>query len=173
MGKSVYIIVINWNGWKDTIECLESIQRNVYDNYRIILIDNGSNDNSIDIVKSWAAGKTVVDSIYLNKQSVCKPIHIVEYDKATAEIGGITSLEAEMFDNSSYNNLVIIKNIENIGFAAGCNIGIRYALESGAEYVWLLNNDTFIEKESLSILVNFQENNKDIECLTWPNTIIL
>jgi GT2 family glycosyltransferase len=46
-----------------------------------------------------------------------------------------------------------IKNAENLGFAAGNNIGIRFALEKGADYVWMLNNDTKVEKETLSQLV--------------------
>lgn len=42
----VAIIVLNWNGWRDTIECLESLQRLTYPNYQIIVVDNGSTDKS-------------------------------------------------------------------------------------------------------------------------------
>ncbi len=41
----------------------------------------------------------------------------------------------------------------NYGFAEGNNIGIRYALEQGADYVWILNNDTIVAPDSLSKLV--------------------
>ena len=54
-----------------------------------------------------------------------------------------------------------IKNPANLGFAAGMNIGIKYALERGADYVWLLNYDTEIKKDSLSELVSFMEKNKN------------
>lgn len=50
-----------------------------------------------------------------------------------------------------------IINKENVGFAAGMNLGIRYALSKGASYVWLLNNDTVTEKGSLSGLVTVAE----------------
>ena len=47
----VYIIIINWNGLDDTLECLDSIENIRYQNYNIIVIDNGSNNNQADIIK--------------------------------------------------------------------------------------------------------------------------
>ena len=41
----------------------------------------------------------------------------------------------------------------NLGFAGGCNVGIRAALEAGAEFVWLLNNDTTVDPAALGELV--------------------
>ena len=38
----VSVIVLNWNGVDDTIECLESLKRMTYNNYEVIVIDNGS-----------------------------------------------------------------------------------------------------------------------------------
>lgn len=43
---------------------------------------------------------------------------------------------------------------ENVGFAAGANVGIRHALEAGADYVLLLNNDTVVAPEFLQALVD-------------------
>ena len=40
----VAIIILNYNGWKDTIECLESVLRNDYPNYQVIVVDNSSPD---------------------------------------------------------------------------------------------------------------------------------
>ena len=42
---------------------------------------------------------------------------------------------------------------ENLGFAGGCNVGIRYALRRGAEYFWLLNNDTVAYPNALAEMV--------------------
>lgn len=39
---SVYIITLNWNGYTDTVECLNSLQKITYLNYKIIVVDNGS-----------------------------------------------------------------------------------------------------------------------------------
>lgn len=47
----VSIIVLNWNGKEDTIECLESLKKITYPNYEIILVDNGSTDGSPEIFK--------------------------------------------------------------------------------------------------------------------------
>lgn len=166
MKKCVFIIVLNWNGWKDTIECLESIRQLRYNNYRIVLIDNGSNDNSLEQIKSWANGEINVTSQYINCLSSNKKMYIVEYDKSIAEAGGDESLEKRISSIPSHKRLVIINNNENLGFACGCNVGIRYALGNNAEYVWLLNNDTVVENESLSGLVNFLEQKKNFVCVT-------
>ena len=56
----VAIIILNYNGWKDTIECLESVFRITYPNYQVIVIDNGSTDGSMEKIKAWAEGKQEV-----------------------------------------------------------------------------------------------------------------
>lgn len=48
---------------------------------------------------------------------------------------------------------------ENNGFAAGCNVGIRYALKYGAEYVLLLNNDTVVDDGLLDALMQQSDSN--------------
>lgn len=47
----VLVIILNWNGLKDTIECLESLKSITYPNYEIIVVDNGSETNDADILK--------------------------------------------------------------------------------------------------------------------------
>ena len=44
--KSVWVIVLNWNNWKLTNECLASLQRLDYDDFRVLVLDNGSTDGS-------------------------------------------------------------------------------------------------------------------------------
>lgn len=51
----------------------------------------------------------------------------------------------------------IIESGQNLGFAAGCNLGIRHALACGADYVWLLNNDTTVDARALCALVEKAE----------------
>lgn len=51
MKPNIYIIILNWNGLKDTIECLNSLRKITYLNYKIILVDNGSNKNEGAILK--------------------------------------------------------------------------------------------------------------------------
>ncbi len=52
MGQLVWIVILNWNGPKDTIECLESLKDIDYPNYEIIAVDNGSTDGSCDFLKA-------------------------------------------------------------------------------------------------------------------------
>ncbi|MBE0481634.1 MAG: glycosyltransferase family 2 protein, partial [Dehalococcoidia bacterium] len=59
----------------------------------------------------------------------------------------------------------IVKNDRNYGFAEGCNIGIRDALSRGADYVLLLNNDTTVAPDFLSIMVDAAEKDEKIGLL--------
>ncbi|MXY97157.1 MAG: glycosyltransferase, partial [Gemmatimonadetes bacterium] len=49
--------------------------------------------------------------------------------------------------------LTLIRNAENRGFVRGSNQGMRHALTTDTEYVFLLNNDTVVEPDALSLLV--------------------
>jgi GT2 family glycosyltransferase len=42
------VILVNWNGWRDTLECLESCARLSHVPLQIIVVDNGSTDDSVD-----------------------------------------------------------------------------------------------------------------------------
>lgn len=53
-----------------------------------------------------------------------------------------------------FPHVLFIANKTNIGFAAGMNMGISAALEKGAQYVWLLNNDAVVESDTLSFLID-------------------
>lgn len=49
---------------------------------------------------------------------------------------------------------VFIRNEENVGFARGMNVGIRFAIAHGAEYLWILNNDTEVDAQALRELAS-------------------
>ena len=110
----VCIVILNWNGWKETATCLDSLNDLSYQNYQIILVDNGSTDDSVIRIRSL------------------------------------------------YNSISIIEVGYNLGFSGGCNVGINHAIKAGADYVWLLNNDTVVERESLSALVDSAKYNNRI-----------
>lgn len=150
--KSVYVLLINWNGWADTIECLESVFRSRYKDFRVIVCDNQSEDNSVEHIKAWAENRLDLvpqknnNLFHKSFPPVVKPIPYIEYSREEAEAGG----------RGDENNarLVIVKNGKNLGFAGGNNVGLRYALSrDDFDYIWLLNNDTVIEPDSLESLV--------------------
>lgn len=51
MNPLVYIIVLNWNGEDLIADCLDSLSKIKYDNYKIFVVDNNSDDNSKSIIK--------------------------------------------------------------------------------------------------------------------------
>jgi hypothetical protein len=144
MSRKVAIIILNYNGWRDTVECLESIQTLDYPEYLTIVVDNGSTDGSIGKIKSWARGELEVKSEYIKYNPNNKPVHVIEYEREIAEKCGIPEMEAELSERPSDRKFVLIKNRENLGFSAGNNVGAKYAAGRDFDYVVLLNNDTVI-----------------------------
>lgn len=110
----VSVIVLNWNGFKDTMACIDSLIRCNYVNSEIIVVDNGSTDDSVRHLRS------IQDKI------------------------------------------ILLESKDNLGFASGNNIGIEYALENGAEYILLLNNDAVIEQDAVQTLVETMEDDNNL-----------
>lgn len=87
-----------------TAQCLRSVLTMDAAGYQILVVDNGSNDGSVE---------------YLRRE---------------------------------FPNITLFPQERNLGFAAGCNVGIRYALAGGFEYIALLNNDTVVDPHFLTEL---------------------
>jgi len=182
--KKACIIILNYNGWQDTIECLESVLRNNYPNYQVIVIDNGSPNNSMEYIKAWAEGRQEVltpepgHPLYnLSHPPVKKPILYIYYTREEAEKGGDFELEermtkewqkqrnlksSELIPTSPYP-LIFIQTGENLGFAGGNNVGIKYGITKGdCNYFELLNNDTVVKPDFLDELVKVALQNEKI-----------
>jgi len=106
----VSIVVLNWNNFRDTKECLESLEKISYPNYEIIIVDNGSIDGSTRRIQ-----KEFPDYIYI------------------------------------YND-------KNLGFGEGTNVGMRYAVKTGADYIFWINNDMIVDRSFLEPLVQAMKN---------------
>ena len=76
----VTIIILNWNGWKDTLEALESVYQIKYPNYEVVLLDNGSDDESIEKIRGYCEGKIKVESEFFEYSINNKPITLTEYE---------------------------------------------------------------------------------------------
>ena len=101
----VTVIILNWNGKEDTLECLASVKKIDYSNFEILLVDNGSVDDSVEAV------------------------------------------------SEHYPDVTLLQTGDNLGYAGGNNVGIRYALDNKAEYVLLLNNDTVVDVQLINALI--------------------
>lgn len=119
MNPLVCIILVNYRGYSDTKECIESLIKNDYDNYKIIVVENASGDEE--------------------------------------------KLLSDEFINS-YADVIISK--ENNGFSAGNNYGIEYASKYFPEYYLLLNNDTIVAPDFVSILIKTASYNKNVGIVT-------
>jgi GT2 family glycosyltransferase len=160
----VAIIILNWNGWKDTIECLESVYQIIYQNYNVIVVDNGSDNESIEKIKEYLSGEIQVKSNFFGYSVKNKPIQYIEY--SNEETDAIYGKKNNISEIPFNKKLILIKNQKNYGFAEGNNIAIRYVLKSlNTDYILLLNNDTVVDKEFLGGLVNVGEEDLKIGIL--------
>jgi len=147
----VYVLLVNYNGWRDTLECLESVFRLDYPDVRAIVCDNGSTDGSIERIQAWAMGMQplppprVPVPQHAKNAPIDKPIPYVLVERAQAEAGMSSDADAQ---------LVLVRLRENLGFPGGNNVGLRYLQARGESgLVWILNNDTVVESSALRELV--------------------
>jgi len=159
MPPRVSIIILNWNGWKDTIECLESLYRITYPNYDVIVVDNGSQDDSVQKIKEYADGKIVVNSKFFKYNPHNKPINVFEVSEEEAKQGKFNRPLYEKFNVN--RRMILIRNKDNYGFAGGSNVGIKFALSVlNPDYVLLLNNDTVVDPKFLNELVKVAQSDE-------------
>ncbi|AWX32861.1 glycosyltransferase family 2 protein [Methanosphaera sp. BMS] len=153
--KLVTIILLNWNGYDDTLEALESLYQIDYPCYNVIVVDNHSTNDSIDKITEYAKGNIHVQTEY-TKYCENKPIEL-------------TSLREDELKKVDYTStpdkkkLLLIENYENYGFARGNNIAIDYTLKyDNPDYVLLLNNDTIVDANFLKNMINVASNDQSI-----------
>ena len=96
---SIVTILINWNAFKDTEECIQSLLKADYPANSIVIVDNASTDDSLARLKEEFGSR----------------VHFIE-------------------------------NKKNLGFTGANNKGFGYALKNGFDYVFVLNNDTVVDK---------------------------
>jgi GT2 family glycosyltransferase len=102
----VCVVIVNWNGWANTFDCVHSLRALAYPRLEIVVVDNASYDNS----------------------------------------------EAKL--RQAFPHITVLQTGVNLGYAGGNNLGIRWALARGADYIWILNNDTIVNPGALTALVD-------------------
>lgn len=156
----VFILVLMKDNWKDTVECLQSLQNLKYDNCRIVLIDNGSEDFHFEKILEWCRGEIQSETNFVKFKRENFPVSFIIYSKEEAEKGGLELKENEIKDLPFNMKLVLIRIRENLGFAGGNNTGIRYTLKRGANFVLLLNNDTVVSPELVNEMLKTMESDR-------------
>ena len=114
MQPTVAIILVNWNSFEVTHDCILSLKSIDYVSHTIVVVDNGSVDGSGD-----------------------RLLHL-------------------------HPEIVLIKSATNQGFTGGNNLGFEYSLNQGYDYSMMLNNDTFVESNFLSTLINYMESQPSV-----------
>lgn len=137
----LYVILLNWNGWRDTVECVTSLLDSRGDDFVTIVCDNDSKDNSWDNFRAWSSSTLPAKSTtFLTQRDVLR--------------GATVASEVRV---------VFVSNGGNLGFAGGNNVGMRLALNDPAcRYVWVLNNDTVVAPDALSEVVARAESDPQI-----------
>ena len=159
----IVVLILNWNGWRDTLDCLESLYADACPDCQVVLLDNDSCDGSLEVVRQWADGTPIPDRDSSAPRRGGFPLPYLPYDRETAELGGVAGPEAALrpgLPAGVPHPLILVRTGANLGFAGGNNVGIRYALKRGADYVLLLNNDAVLKsRNSLAQLVGFLDAN--------------
>ncbi len=149
MNPKISIIILNWNGCKDTVECLESVYKINYDNYNVILVDNASDDDSIEKIREFSS------KIKIRNNSNVSNIDALEYEE--------NEIDSVVGERDRIKELILLKNSENYGFAKGNNIGIKFAFRGfKPDYILSLNNDTIVDENFLSELIKTSEKYEDV-----------
>lgn len=108
----------------------------------IVTINYNGSENTIKLLKSFQG-------------QIDRDFEVIVIDNASEEVC-LNNLESTMGTMS--NDMVpmvrvrMIRNEENLGFSGGNNIGIKKALENGSDWVVLLNNDTWVERDFIGVL---------------------
>jgi len=130
--------LVNWNGWRDTLECLDSLAQLRYPDLAVYLCDNASSDDSIVRIIAWADARQWPTVAVTEREAAAEP--------------SLSSLRGSPY-------LVIVRHHTNAGFAGGTNVAMRCALASGRayRYLWALNTDTIVHPDALGELVRALE----------------
>ena len=134
----VYIVVLNYKNWEDTLECLESLFRSSYQYFSVLVIDNDSQNNSLGHLMEWAdkghgksASFSAIGHTFLRSEDI-----------------------PDLVDLNFLPRLTFIQHSFNAGFAGGNNIALRL-LQTEEAYIWLVNPDIVIQENTLEELVKF------------------
>ncbi len=157
--KLISIVTINYNSFADTIACINSLIESEYLNFNIVLIDNGSTDESVTEIINWLGKFSIhpfsnlFEESYKEGNADCDTLRysILNYQSENEKIDCVKSIT-----ESELPALYFIISDKNLGFAKANNVGMKFAEQIGdPNYFWILNNDTVVDPFSLFELIDY------------------
>ena len=145
MASRVSVITLNWNGWEDTVELLESLRRVTYRPLSVVVVENASTDSSVSKLADWLVNS---GERYRLEDGVG--------EESTDPIGEPRIGWGDQFEFS------LLKSHVNLGFCGGNNLGMKFAFDRGAELALVLNNDTLVNPDFLAPMAELFEKETDI-----------
>ena len=91
--------------------------------------------------------------------NICKDYPVVVIDNASTD-------ETVTYIKKQFPKVHLIPQSKNLGFGQANNLGIRYALNNGADYVFLLNQDAYLQGECINQLIKIHQNNPEFGILS-------
>ena len=119
----VFIIIVNYNGYKDTIECIESLNKIDYDNYKIVVVDNDSADESVLKIRGKFDTVKIIESNINLGFSGANNIGIKYAIDNKADYILLLNNDTEVEKDFLKNIINRVKDEKNIGISTG---KIRY-----------------------------------------------
>ena len=147
-GQEMVILaaVINWNGWRDTVTCVQSIFKLTGPPFQLVICDNGSNDDSFECLTSWLMGEAGATSqSHLDTGAVVQVIRF------------------EGLFGTMLKTIHLLRLPKNMGYAGAINRCIIWGREAlMVRDFWLLNNDVRVDPQALAQLVAATRSAPDI-----------
>lgn len=144
-------VILNYNGWEHTLACLGSMLGGIPAPSCIIVVDNGSTDDSVDMIESWAQGDQ-------SPNLLLHPVvaqFVVGLGTGTVPFVRLDAAAVEGWElpgpDKTPPRLVLLENGGNRGYAGGVNLGIRLLMQAvSPDYVWVSNNDVIVAPDALA-----------------------
>lgn len=166
---SNYILVLNYNTWRDTIGCIESIINSSYKDYQIIVIDNNSTNSSEQKIINYLNGleQPIIDKNIVPETEERKQLPYIYCNVNTdnCDFAQITKEYFQQEDNQKDFTInfpiIFLQTNKNLGFAGGNNVALEKIRKdsniSNSSKIFLLNPDTYIYKDTLAELNKVHE----------------
>lgn len=116
--KEVGIYICNYNKREYVVRCVESLLKQTFESQDIYVVDNASEDDSVEVLEKTFG-----------------------------------------------RQISVIKNPENLGGSGGFNVGLRDALEKNYKYVVLVDNDVWVDSNTIEIMYHYMEKHTDVGIL--------